>query len=335
MAKKIKINIHYILLLVYISSLFLILNSKSTKNEGLKFKLNELKEKLYDKKIYDRKNKIGGMTEEINIKIGKEEVCITDFEEANNYYILNNLNKIIGLNNYNINNDIPYEKLILPVLIILSVCILYIPGWIICYLFFCFKCCCFCIRTGIYGGSFNPIHNGHIALARQMLEAGIMDEVWFVVSPLNPFKKEKSDLLSDKLRLEMTSLALENEPGMMAQDFEFYLPKPSYTWQTLQAMSSEFPNREFILMIGADNWQLFHKWYKYQEILDNYSIVIYPRDGINIDIDSLPKNVKFLNSKLYPISSTQVRKYIKEGKLVDDLIPKKIIPKAIQYYKGK
>ena len=221
----------------------------------------------------------------------------------------------------------------MPVLIILIVCILYIPGWIICYLFFCFKCCCFCIRTGIYGGSFNPIHNGHIALARQMLEAGFMDEVWFVVSPLNPFKKEKSDLLSDKLRLEMTSLALENEPGMKAQDFEFYLPKPSYTWQTLQAMSSEFPNREFILMIGADNWQLFHKWYKYQEILDNYSIVIYPRDGINIDIDSLPKNVKFLNSKLYPISSTQVRQNIKEGKSVKGLIPESIISKALEYYK--
>ena len=213
--------------------------------------------------------------------------------------------------------------------------IIYFPVFSLFYIIFSYNNFCGCIRTGLYGGSFNPIHNGHIALAKQMLNAGLMDEVWFVVSPLNPFKKEKTDLLSDDLRLEMTKLALEGESNMMAQDFEFHLPKPSYTWQTLKAMSKQYPNREFILIIGADNWEAFHFWYNYQEILDKYSIVVYPREGIDIDKDCLPKNVKLINAQLYPISSTQVREYIKEGKPVDDLIPKRIIDKAIKYYKGK
>lgn len=188
-------------------------------------------------------------------------------------------------------------------------------------------------RTGIYGGSFNPIHNGHIALARQMLDAGLMDEVWFVVSPLNPLKKAQTDLLSDELRLEMTRLALENEPQMIAQDFEFHLPKPSYSWLTLQAMSAQYPDRQFILIIGGDNWQIFPRWYHSQDILDNYSLVIYPREGIDIDASTLPDNVKLLNAPLYQVSSTQIRQRIKEGKSVSRLIPKSIIPKALQYYR--
>ncbi len=189
------------------------------------------------------------------------------------------------------------------------------------------------VRTGIYGGSFNPIHNGHIALARQMLNAGLMDEVWFVVSPLNPLKKAQSDLLSDELRLEMTRLALEQEQGMMAQDFEFHLPKPSYTWNTLQAMSAHYPDRQFILIIGADNWELFPRWYHYQDILEHYSLVVYPREGTTIDADSLPPNVKLLNAQLYKVSSTQVRQRIKQGKSVRNLIPPSIVSKALEYYK--
>ncbi|MBR6715241.1 MAG: nicotinate-nucleotide adenylyltransferase [Prevotella sp.] len=189
------------------------------------------------------------------------------------------------------------------------------------------------VRTGIYGGSFNPIHNGHIALARQMLNAGLMDEVWFVVSPLNPLKKAQSDLLSDELRLEMTRLALEQEQGMMAQDFEFHLPKPSYTWNTLQAMSAQYPDRQFILIIGADNWELFPRWYHYQDILEHYSLVVYPREGTIIDADALPPNVKLLNAQLYKVSSTEVRQRIKQGKSVRNLIPPSIISKALEYYK--
>ena len=230
-------------------------------------------------------------------------------------------------------NIISYGKYLLPLLILLSN-LPYIPYFILYYFFFFSNCYCYCIRTGIYGGSFNPIHNGHIALARQMIDSGLMDEVWFMVSPLNPFKKEQSDLLSDELRLEMTKLALDGEPKMIAQDFEFHLPKPSYTWQTLKALSDVYPERQFVLIIGGDNWQLFDRWFHYEDILNNYSLVVYPREGSNIDVNSLPNNVKLLNAELYPISSTQVRKNIKEGKPVDDLIPTAIIPKALEYYKG-
>ena len=260
----------------------------------------------------------------------------TKYSELNN--IINKKNKDSELKvNY---NNFSYEKFIPLFLIsLIQIYKTYIPKRIIIYLLFIFYsnrfCFCSRIRTGLYGGSFNPIHNGHIALARQILDAGLMDEVWFVVSPLNPFKKEKSDLLSDELRLEMTALALEEEPNMMAQDFEFHLPKPSFTWQTLQEMSKAYLDREFILIIGADNWELFHLWYNYQEIINQYSLVVYPREGIEIDEDSLPENVKIINAQLYPISSTQVRQNIKEGKSVDDLIPKCIIPKALEYYKGK
>jgi len=256
-------------------------------------------------------------------------------------YFININNKIFpDLFNYEIKEKekekgdiISYGKNILPLLILL-IDIPYIPYFILYYFFFFSNCYCYCIRTGIYGGSFNPIHNGHIALARQMIESGLMDEVWFMVSPLNPFKKEQSDLLSDELRLEMTKLALEGEPKMIAQDFEFHLPKPSYTWQTLKALSDIYPERQFVLILGGDNWQLFDRWFHYEDILNNYSLVVYPREGSNIDVNSLPNNVKLLNAELYPISSTQVRKNIKEGKPVDDLIPTAIIPKALEYYKG-
>lgn len=167
-----------------------------------------------------------------------------------------------------------------------------------------------------------------------MLDKGLMDEVWFVVSPQNPLKQSNPELLADEKRLEMARLALKNEPGMVAQDFEFHLPKPSYTWNTLQAMSAQYPNRQFILIIGADNWNLFPRWYHYQDILDHYSLVIYPREGTDIDASTLPDNVKILNAQLYKVSSTQIRQRIKDGKSVRNLIPKAILSKALEYYKS-
>jgi nicotinate-nucleotide adenylyltransferase len=166
-----------------------------------------------------------------------------------------------------------------------------------------------------------------------MLDKGLMDEVWFVVSPQNPLKQSNPDLLADEKRLEMARLALKNEQGMVAQDFEFHLPKPSYTWNTLQAMSAQYPDREFILIIGADNWNLFPRWYHHQDILDHYSLVIYPREGTDIDACTLPENVKLLDAQLYKVSSTQIRQRIKEGKSVRNLIPKAILSKALEYYK--
>ena len=187
-------------------------------------------------------------------------------------------------------------------------------------------------KVGIFGGSFNPIHTGHIALAKSLCEKACLDEVWFMVSPMNPFKKTATDLLDDQLRLEMVEKALEHEPQLKACDYEFRLPKASYTWHTLQCLSNEHPDTSFTLIIGADNWHVFNQWAHYQEILQKYAIIIYPRQHTAIDTASLPSNVHLVDTPLYNISSTEVRQRIQQGKSVDLLIPSAIVPLATRYY---
>ncbi len=170
------------------------------------------------------------------------------------------------------------------------------------------------IRTGIFGGSFNPIHNGHISLARQLREKAGLDEVWLMVSPQNPLKAQ-ADLLDDQIRMEMARLAVEGETGIIASDYEIHLPKPSYTWNTLEALKRDYPNREFVLMIGGDNWQLFDKWYRADDIRNQYQIIVYPRRGCKGGIDGL---------ELIDISSTEIRDCIQAGKTIDHLVPKAV-----------
>ena len=122
------------------------------------------------------------------------------------------------------------------------------------------------IKTGIYGGSFNPIHNGHIAIARKMIELAGLDEVWLMVSPQNPLK-HSADLLDEQLRLDMTRIALEPYPQLKACDYGFHLPRPSYMWHTLQSLANDYPEREFTLLIGADNWAVFDRWYHADDII--------------------------------------------------------------------
>ena len=170
------------------------------------------------------------------------------------------------------------------------------------------------IRTGIFGGSFNPIHNGHISLARQLREKAGLDEVWLMVSPQNPLKAQ-ADLLDDQIRMEMARLAVEGETGIIASDYEMHLPKPSYTWNTLEALKRDYPNREFVLMIGGDNWQLFDKWYRADDIRNQYQIIVYPRRGCKGGIDGL---------ELIDISSTEIRECIQAGKPINHLVPKAV-----------
>lgn len=179
------------------------------------------------------------------------------------------------------------------------------------------------IRTGIYGGSFNPIHNGHIALAKAFLRQAALDEVWFVVSPQNPFKVN-DHLLDDRWRLRLTKAALQGETRLMASDYEFHLPKPSYMWHTLQSMSREYPDREFTLLIGGDNWTTFHRWYHADDILSHYSLAVYPRKDNPIDTATLPPNVQLINAELLDISSTEVRHRITKGQDISHLVPPRV-----------
>ena len=177
------------------------------------------------------------------------------------------------------------------------------------------------LRTGIFGGSFNPIHNGHISLARQLKEKAGLDEVWLMVSPQNPLKRS-TDLLDDEKRLQMARLALKGVEGVVVSDYEMHLPKPSYTWNTLQALSKDFPDREFVLLMGGDNWAYFDKWYHYEDIMANYQIVVYPRRGEMIPFrDGRATTVE---AALLDISSTEIRQRIKTGKGIRRMVPKAV-----------
>lgn len=176
-------------------------------------------------------------------------------------------------------------------------------------------------KTGIFGGSFNPIHNGHVSLALQLKEKAGLDEVWLMVSPQNPLK-QVADLLQDDKRLQMARLALEGTDGVVASDYEMHLPKPSYTWNTLQALSKDYPDREFVLLMGGDNWALFNQWYHYEDIMANYRIVVYPRRG-----ETIPARggcVTAVEAELLDISSTDIRQRIKAGKGIRRLVPKAV-----------
>lgn len=186
------------------------------------------------------------------------------------------------------------------------------------------------LKVGIFGGSFNPVHTGHIALAKSLCEKARLDEVWFMVSPQNPFKAHATDLLDDRLRLEMVQKALESEPRLKACDYEFRLPKPSYTWNTLQALTEDYPDTEFTLLIGGDNWAAFDKWYRSADILARYPIVVYPRQGSHTG--NVPEGVTIVETPLLDISSTEIRQRIREGNSIKGMVPLSVEPLATAYY---
>lgn len=182
--------------------------------------------------------------------------------------------------------------------------------------------------TVIFGGSFDPVHNGHLALAQEVCRKGLAQEVWFMVSPLNPHK-EGADLTPEECRLHMVELATADDERLKACDFEFSMPRPSYTVNTLAALRNLHPTREFILLIGADNWEKFHKWYKWEEILAHHKIIVYPRGDMSQP--SLPQGVVWLSSVLHDVSSTQVREAVTAG----DDASSMLAPQVYEYIKEK
>ena len=165
------------------------------------------------------------------------------------------------------------------------------------------------MTTAIYGGSFNPIHTGHIALGQWLVRHDFVDELWFLVSPQNPLKPA-SGLLDDEARLRLTRLAIGRKRRLKVSDFEFHLPRPSYMVHTLEALRTAYPDRDFVLVIGADNWHRFPQWYKSDEILRHHRLLIYPRSGFPIDEAALPTGVTLVHTPLYDLSSTQIREAI-------------------------
>lgn len=179
------------------------------------------------------------------------------------------------------------------------------------------------LKVGLYFGSYNPIHIGHLAIANYMVEFTGIDQLWFVVSPQNPFKK-KANLLDDYQRLEMVHRAVEGDNRLRASNIEFNLPKPSYTIDTLTYLKEQFPNYQFVIMMGSDNIENFHKWKNAEYIIENYGVVVYPRPGFDKSKILIPKNTVIAeDAPLMEISSSFIRNAIRNGKDVRHFLPQK------------
>jgi len=190
------------------------------------------------------------------------------------------------------------------------------------------------MKIGLYFGSFNPVHVGHLIIASHVVNNTDLNQVWFVLSPQNPLKPAKS-LLNEYHRFHLVQSALEGENTLKASNIEFLLPKPSFTVNTLAYLKEKFIQHEFVIIMGSDSFCNINKWKNFEVILANYEIYIYRRPGSDIT-DNLKYRIKILDAPLLEISSTQIRKLIKEGKsiryMVPDIVKEEI--EANSYYKN-
>jgi nicotinate-nucleotide adenylyltransferase len=180
------------------------------------------------------------------------------------------------------------------------------------------------LKIGLFFGSYNPIHTGHLIIANYMANHTTLDKVWLVVSPHNPLK-EKKDLIHIYDRLEMAKLAIEDTENMMVSDVELKLPQPSYTIDTLTLLRELYPQHEFVLIMGSDNLKSFKKWKNYELILRDYHIYIYPRPGYIAEEFQNHPTITTTKTPLMELSSTFIRKAISEEKDVKFFLPDKVI----------
>jgi nicotinate-nucleotide adenylyltransferase len=176
---------------------------------------------------------------------------------------------------------------------------------------------------GLFFGSFNPIHIGHLIIANYIVEYTELKELWFVISPQNPLK-EKASLLPDHHRLALVNIAVEDDLRFKSCDIEFKLPRPSFTIHTLTYLKEKYPQKEFAVIMGADNLQNIDKWRNYEQIIENYKIYVYPRPDCDGGKFRDHKNVKWIDAPLMEISSSFIRKAIKEKKDVQYFLPPKV-----------
>ncbi len=179
------------------------------------------------------------------------------------------------------------------------------------------------MKIGLFFGSFNPIHIGHLIIADHIAQYTDLKEVWLVVSPHNPLK-EKSTLARDHDRLHLVQLAVEDNPRLKASSVEFQLPKPSYTIDTLTYLKEKYPEKEFALIMGSDNFKSIHLWKNYQVLLEQFDIYLYNRPEEEIEDVTLHKSVHIVPAPLLGISSTYIRTRIRSGKSVRYLVPDKV-----------
>jgi nicotinate-nucleotide adenylyltransferase len=178
-------------------------------------------------------------------------------------------------------------------------------------------------KTGLFFGSFNPIHIGHMIIANVMAENTDLSKVWFVVSPQNPFKPSKG-LLHEFDRYDMVKAAVADNYKLEVTDVEFHLPKPSYTIHTLTHLREKYPAKEFKVIIGEDNLENFSKWKNYEQILEHYGLYVYPRPHVtNSEIKRHP-NVTMVEAPLLDISATYIRNCIKSNKSIRYLVPEEV-----------
>lgn len=189
------------------------------------------------------------------------------------------------------------------------------------------------MKIGLYFGSFNPIHIGHLIIASHVLNQTDVQQIWFVVSPQNPFKQENS-LLNEYHRLHLVQLAVEDDTRLKAADIEFKLPKPSYTIDTLVYLKEKYPQHEFTIIMGSDSFQNLPKWKNAPLLISDYSFIVYNRPGFEVS-NQHGANLTILDAPLLTISATHVRDNIKAGKTILYLVPEKVREyiEANKYYK--
>lgn len=176
------------------------------------------------------------------------------------------------------------------------------------------------MKIGVLGGSFNPVHIGHVMLASYLKQFEGFDEVWLMLSPLNPLKAGSNELIPDVMRLRMLDVALKGADGIKVSDVELSMPRPSYTINTLRYLSKRYPRHDFRLIIGADNWRIFSEWRDSQSIIDDYGVVVYPRPGYPVGT-IYDAGVEVINAPMADVSSSFIRKSIARGKDMKYFLP--------------